>query len=749
MLSPFSSCETKIIAVSKLKIAKARELAAFLQRPMPFVRLIRCERLKNTNLEAVVFDVEVEVGQRKQHDIREIEPIGVVFDPEDKLPPEVLALREDFPVTPHQNSRLVAPPRWLCLYEEPYSEQKLRWSALSFVERIREWLRLSAVGTLHGEDQPLEQLLSGASATIILPHDFEKQFSNDNPVFVTCELFKGTTEKPVLRLATKVNDGGEQKRIIPVVFTTRALQHGVIDRQPENLWALHEFCQKAKFDLLGALASRLRYWIHNKSGGDIHNDRLALILIFPKTRRANSTVEVSDVWVFFLEGLVQQVTLALGVEAKEAGITTLAVNFGTVQNIIDESLVKGIKISPLWPVYTLSRENAAFFNGFKSASDKRILAVGMGAIGSQIFNNLVRSGFGKWTLVDKDILLPHNCARHALFGNCIGFNKVDGLAALANFSFEESDVATGIVADIFDPGNQRDALDKTFADADIVLDFSASPAVCRHLGYITNIKARRASVFLNPTGTDSVVLVEDAPRKHPLAWLEMAYYRRLAIEDKLDGHLTNNEGSIRYARSCGDVSSRMNQNLVALHSAICAQILRDSLEQDGALITIFRADPRNFTVQRFSFETPQFRMQKLLDWDLFVSQDLLDKARKLRQTSLPNETGGVLIGQFDRQRRIIFAVDMIPSPADSREWPTLYIRGVRGLRSELKRFANVTAGNLDYIGEWHSHPAACSPELSNIDRQALRTLSEEMSSAGLPALMLIVAERNREKWFLG
>ncbi len=97
---------------------------------------------------------------------------------------------------------------------------------------------------------------------------------------------------------------------------------------------------------------------------------------------------------------------------------------------------------------------------------------------------------------------------------------------------------------------------------------------------------------------------------------------------------------------------------------------------------------------------------------------------------------------------MIYVVDALPSPKDSKEWPNLYIRGVRGLRTEFKRIGKATLSNLDYIGEWHSHPPGCSPEPSPIDRRALATLAEEMNIAGLPALMLIVADRNRHGFFL-
>src|ERR1035441_4438671 len=154
MFTPISSGDVKHVQVSALQNPKARELADVLAKSgVAFTRLIRCERVAANKLEAVVLEVEVELGQQTVHDIRRLEPVGIVFVPDDLRLPEVLALREDFPIDlPHQNMRPSSGPRSLCLYEEPYSEIKLHWSTTGFVERIREWLRLTARGELHQEE---------------------------------------------------------------------------------------------------------------------------------------------------------------------------------------------------------------------------------------------------------------------------------------------------------------------------------------------------------------------------------------------------------------------------------------------------------------------------------------------------------------------------------------------------------------------------------------------------------------------
>ncbi len=147
---------------------KARDVAEFLARGHPYARLVE-SRVTDTE-DIVVVDLDVEVPQAPVHDIRRVERVSVGFDRKDQRTPEVLALRVDFPVTPHQNLRPRERPRSLCLFEEHYIDLKRRWTPAMLVERLREWLRLTARGELHGEDQPLEALLLNTAGTIVVPH---------------------------------------------------------------------------------------------------------------------------------------------------------------------------------------------------------------------------------------------------------------------------------------------------------------------------------------------------------------------------------------------------------------------------------------------------------------------------------------------------------------------------------------------------------------------------------------------------
>ena len=171
------------------------------------------------------------------------------------------------------------------------------------------------------------------------------------------------------------------------------------------------------------------------------------------------------------------------------------------------------------------------------ADDRRVLAVGLGALGSQVVENLVRQGFGQWNLVDEDFLTPHNIVRHAVLGRRFGLPKAVEIAGASNAMFAGPAVAQGLVADVLAPGGAAAALAEKAAEASAILDMSASVAVARHLALDTEATAQRVALFLSPSGEDLVVMSEGDARAIPMDVVELQYLRAVLNDPRLEGHL--------------------------------------------------------------------------------------------------------------------------------------------------------------------------------------------------------------------
>ena len=148
------------------------------------------------------------------------------------------------------------------------------------------------------------------------------------------------------------------------------------------------------------------------------------------------------------------------------------------------------------------------------------------------------------TLVDPDIFLPHNLARQQLTGHALGYSKAQTLAHDLNTLFEES-IAVPKVIDVLTSGGHEHLIEE-YQKSQVILEMSASVPVARYLANDVSSLVRRLSLFLNPDGTDLVLLVEDSARKHRLDDLEMQYYVELTRSPELSEHLFKQGKPIRY-----------------------------------------------------------------------------------------------------------------------------------------------------------------------------------------------------------
>lgn len=730
-----------IVDTGSLELPRSRELATAMETErLAFVRHVECRRDSSDEgevLETIIFDVEVERPQRCVHEIRRIERIAVEFTAADNWYPEVTSLRADFPQVPHLNLRDDDFPRSLCLYDQSWTEIALRWTPTGFIERVRTWLAETAKGTLHQTDQPLEPVLAGTGLSIILPPDLFTSW--DDQDVKQLQVGAATPEEHCRVFSTHPDPRAGGLSVTAICLMAKPRQHTAISRRPKTLAELHELLAMDGTDLREQLRTQLA------AVEEEHRwkRRLLIVIAFPLSRDAGLQVEITDVWAFFSSSSVAEAGIAIGLWIKMPGDQQLGTVMGTTPEMADGD----IKIDVIAPQFGLSREAAATASG-TLADPCKTIAIGAGALGSQVIRLLAQTGFGSWTIVDEDILAPHNIARHALSPIWIGWSKATALAHELS-EFYPTDVSPIPIVDDFIRASAKDEKLKEAVDSsELILDLSASIPVARHVAHDLDCDARRASLFLNPNGSDLVMLVEDIARTVPLDCLEMQYYREIAFNESLAKHLAPAAGRIRYARSCRDVSSTIPANLVALHAAIAADELRNANRNNDAKAIIWQSSESPIKVRSTEITIHPVDRTQVGEWTLIVTAHAVSRLTELRAAKLPNETGGVLIGGYDLSRKIVYVVDTIPSPPDSKEWPTLYIRGSKGLAREVKRITTVTDGQLEYVGEWHSHPDGCPCLPSEDDLKVFAWLTQNMDDAGLPSLMGIAGE-GRAAWYLG
>ncbi len=720
------------IEPGKLTVPRARSVAQFANTTAnPNVRLLNCYGFRDDGTEAVALAISATVPQRPINDIRQTEHILIVFRQDDAWYPTVEALRKDFPCVPHTNLTEVGEPRSLCLYYEPWDEVKLNLTSPKLIARIMWWLEGTANGTLHGEEQPLEPLLFDPRLDLIIPGDLLSGGAASDPEPLMC--YTTGWSLRLVRSPISPTRPGEKAQVgicLALVVTCQPQQHSVIQATPRTMRDLHDFLVPAGMDLRQILREWLAGWIGE--AGEFHSAEgvtLVLVVRLPKTRVEGGEVESEELRAFAFYKPISEIAKVVAGHPDDT-------DAGGPEDIGGE-----IDVQPLNPRPGFSRSLAARVNGEKREDPTPVIAVGAGALGSQVVVNLVRGGFGQWTLVDHDLLLPHNLGRHALGGWALGTPKAPGLAGTLNSIVEGPPIASGVISNVLRNGgfdNQR-AVD--WKSSSIILDMSASIAVARHLCHDVGGAARRVSLFLNPSGTSLTLLAEDSRRTVPLDVLEMQHYRALIWDPNLSG-LLSPSSTIRSGVGCRDVSTQIPQDLVSLFSGIGSRAVRRASETDKAQIATWIVDDSNYSVSNLTIEASDVRRKKKGGWRIFWDAELERKLKEYRSAKLPKETGGVLIGSYDMARRIIYVFDATEAPPDSQECPHGFLRGSAGLQEAVERIRKATSGRLDYIGEWHSHPTQ-NTEPSSRDRNVVKWVKDTLDVEGQVGVVGILGSGKR------
>lgn len=748
MCSLYFDIGGELLLPEDLRIQKCSELAHNLQSSrIDFATIVECR--KEADSEWVIFDVDVEVAQVVRYPIQASERIAVRFSAQDDSSPAVYATRRDFPRVPHLNLQAQELPRSICLYAERYEEVKRYWTAPRFVHRIREWLALSSRGELHQDDQPLEPLLGDYAGHIVLPRTVLDADSAPKSLYVKCVSMASERRLFLVGKAEQPEGGGFD--ILASVRRTPPHTHGVIHRQPRTLADLAEILADTGLDLIADLRGQLKEW--QALDHLVLERRLLLVILVPMRRDDDGVPERIETWAFFLGDAATSGSPDTDLRIRSLGqrIGLWEESGGQIGHLIQPDTTKrgaDVGVDVLNVSWELTRAMAALLNGDESSAEFRVAVVGAGALGSQTTLHLARSGFGQWTVIDHDSLMPHNVARHALDGRFVGCNKAEALAFVANSIVGDENLFSALPIDVLTARTGSGELLGPLRECDAILDISTSVAVARMLACDVDSSARRASLFMTPSGQDLVLIAEDNERRLTLDALEMQYYRAAINDQALRGHMGEDEHRRRYGQSCRDVTSTLPQHLVGLHAAIAAGALRKRLRDPEATVTVWRADPDGGVCRAAVTTWPVIR-QQVGGWNVVTDEGFLAKLAAFREQKLPNETGGVLLGAFDLERSILYLADALPSPPDSEEWPTLYIRGSSGLREAVDHVQDMTHGMIEYVGEWHSHPCGARTAASQDDLQVFAWLTSLMEADGLPAVMIIVGDPGRTSCYVG
>lgn len=696
-------------------------------------------------IEWVSLKIDAGLGTRKLvHPIHAVESVRVyAYDSEG--PPLVVPDREDFPDVPHLNPAYPGQPRSLCLYEEPWEEVRLTWSPIDFLERVRAWFTKTAYGELHDERQALEPPVLGQHWELIVPAAWFERAPRDEVLLAT---YPGAgNHERVLRVieTEEAGRGGKGANsthtFVAVIADAGSRAHGRLSAAPRNLAEVLGLDIDIDTCIRAALWSRVRNAADHK-GQPLLDRPVLLLLSVDLQRSVGAEVERRTLYGFATSCSLGKIGAALGWLERTKGIkrrwSRLLLNVPP-----DRAALEHIDVEVCRVHSSLSRARAADAAG-RVAYERPLALVGAGALGSQLARTLTQEGFGRWTIIDHDVLLPHNLARHALGWHYHGRPKAEVLAFDLSRLLDDDDAAKGISLPVHPRGEIAAPVAAALDAAEVVIDTSASVATGRRLRRDGPMGRPLVSAFMNPAGTDLVVLGERAIGAPDAGAAEALYYRTICLEEVLDAHLADPDTGVLSGLSCREPSAQMPQSRVMRLAGRAADVVRRAVDAKDSFVELWRDDDEG--QRRLVHRIGSIGYTASVDgWRIVAPGDLIDElvARRSRANGegrTPTETGGVVCGVWDRVAREVLLVHTLGPPTDSERAPDGFRRGWIGLAATVEAIRERTRRLVSYVGEWHTHPPAHSSSLSVADQQFLVTTAHTMALDGLPALMLVVGD---------
>lgn len=674
------------------------------------------------------FDIDNSVG------ICRVERFGITYCPKADFPWEVRALRQDFPVAIHQNSVEKGEPRSLCLYLGRWEAVERSWTPELFIERIFWWLRATAEGTIHKDDQPIEQVFFSSLYNILLPEGHFSSVTNSKKKLsftpIKVEDAKATT------LIGKYDNGNQASVLtLSVSLLLKPIENGPVEDYASTLGQLETILATRNSSVITSLKESIKGLVTGDGISKSENEFVLLSLGIPRVR--NGEVEEVEVQGFMVNSSIAELGESLSVLFKDPAHPDKWYLEQPSPPEGNESW-KDILILPVNVKCYPSREETRKHSGIDVDNDGPIgIIAGVGAIGSLVARIWGRECWGSWSYVDGDVVEAHNITRHISTRECIGYPKSEVVESLVKGVHlrEEAQKGKFFVSSI--TADDQGLVD-TIKAAEVVVDLTTTIYVPRVISLDDGFP-RTVSAFITPTGMASVMLLEDRARNIRCSSLEAQYYRGILDSDWGASHLTGHAGHMLVGAGCRELTVTISDELIHLHAATLSRQIRQSLGDNAAKICVWEYQ-ENGAITCHNVPVLPSNSVAVGPWKVIWDGDFIESIKGYRTEFLPSETGGILFGIVDQKDFTITLVKAHSAPENSESTPASFERAAYTSTAILDDCKEKTAGIVTYVGEWHSHPDGCSAAPSKSDVGQLIFLSASLQAEGSPALMVIVSD---------
>jgi len=755
--------------------------------------------------------------------IKNIEPIKLRFSKNFPFePPTVIVNRNDFPITVHLNI-VNSGEKSLCLFRGSPAEWYTGKTFTDFLNRIKNWFDDASIGNLEKTGDPFEEMLflneQRNGIFYIDENKLHENLYNSEFKFIICSVSLDSGEGDIFKfksfhikineLLDRLNDKVEPmlyhkfynykfSRVkdgiqIGFAIVTKKIIEERFSFLPKTLFNLINECKKVDINLLDIIHNHIKI---NLLQDPHRNNNLIMPLLIgikrPKEINNYINKDFKIEWLPFVVNLNSQLEIQ-------------PTKFYKVRQENYEEY-KDFSVYLLSPVKFFT-QSTAIENSDRpiDKEEKELCILGCGALGSKVTLTLAREGFTKLILVDGDILLPHNMARHTLFIEHLAFKKVISIKeSIKNLYWNdlindhiktipdnlkgnidiEHDAHSRFIEDIIRPLQNKKIYSSFFGQlfyikdhrsaiiriltaiehilgiyfstfweytleqiktSDFIFDFTTSNSITEILSRSKSLKAKIASFFLCPTGSNLIILLEGNNRNPRLDDLEVQFYTNILANTYVkqwftlvkDIHIE--ESSL----GCRIPGQPIPDDLVSIQAGMASYCIRNwidkTIPQNGAIgIHSINFNESNVN-SNWEWITPEAIQEFITDngWSIRIATSIIEKLYTSLQKS-PQETVGVIMGKINMKIKTIYVTYIIYALSDCIEDIDYCERGKKETKKEASKISDHTGKYIEWLGDWHTHPGH-STEMSIQDNTTFDKQAKiKATHSKKPFLMIIV-----------
>ena len=416
--------------------------------------------------------------------------------------------------------------------------------------------------------------------------------------------------------------------------------------------------------------------------------------------------------------------------------------FMVSQDILKEIVADDSRVETIVGDYPPSPELFRWVAGVERLPP--IAFLGVGALGSAIYNSLIRSGLDDALIYDIDALRPHNLARHTAQIDDLYRAKTAHADRLLRGIVRET--AVQIEANEADAAAIEPAELKARLAGRLVIDATADERMRMCMDELrdgTDITIIRTEMFHEGRLGATFVAPPDGPAlSDMMLTLIAAASTDSAVAAWLDYEEQHPFGPdpMLYGFGCTSQTVHLPNHVVAQQASVATAAIFSDRTVAGIVLNPLDASFRPtgwrlLPVEPFKELVPPTAP----DWTVRISAGAIGRLEAERNQALPQEIGGYLYGSWDPLHRQITVVHATGLPPDSTASATTLELGPAGALAEEKRLTNKTHGRVYLCGTWHSHTNN-SARMSGRDHQAMTVHHAQDQGRLSPTLIVIVAD---------